>query len=208
MNNFAVKRLYFVRHGQVVPEMQGVYYGWLDPGLSDLGIEQSRRLGDWMRRWELEFDRIYCSDLLRARLTLEYMQYDREDVILSADLREKWLGDDEGKSFDEIIATYPDIFKRSGRGWLDIASGETLEEFMQRIDRALERIRAEAEPGNTLIVCHGGVIRALAARILGAGAAGYVNMRLENGSLSLIEDYGDALILRSFNEHHFLESRA
>ncbi len=57
--------LTLVRHGQARPFQQ------VDDGLSPLGAEQSRKLGEFWTRHRIVFDAVYCGSLTRQRQTAD-----------------------------------------------------------------------------------------------------------------------------------------
>ena len=63
---------YLLRHGQSEANVKRIFTGQLDRyGLSPLGRRQAERAADYLA--DRGIDRIYSSDLLRARQTAEYV---------------------------------------------------------------------------------------------------------------------------------------
>ena len=57
-------RVYIVRHGESVNNLNKLWTGWNDEELSEKGREDAKRAGDIIKGVSL--DRIYSSDLSRA----------------------------------------------------------------------------------------------------------------------------------------------
>jgi len=144
-------KIYFVRHAEVIEKYQGKYNGHIDIPLSQKGKKDAALLGKKLNK--IVFDKVYCSDLLRARETLHAMQIDAPIVYTTA-LREKFWGESEGKSFEELQAlgkkytTFLDWIKQLG--------GERIWRFFQ------EEILTQ-NAMNILVVTHAGVIKSFIA---------------------------------------------
>ncbi len=65
--------LILLRHGQSVWNQQHRFTGWADVELTERGVEQAVQAGLTLKRHQLTFDRIYCSQLNRARQTLRHV---------------------------------------------------------------------------------------------------------------------------------------
>lgn len=60
------KRLYLMRHGQTLYNVQKLVQGRCDSPLTSTGIEQAREASEWLARQGVSFDRICSSPLGRA----------------------------------------------------------------------------------------------------------------------------------------------
>ena len=63
-------KVYFVRHGQSVNNVRGVWTGWMDVDLTEQGISDAKVAGDFLKG--IKFDKVYSSDLKRAVDTAKY----------------------------------------------------------------------------------------------------------------------------------------
>jgi broad specificity phosphatase PhoE len=61
--------LYITRHGQTKANIEKYMQGQTPGELTDKGCEQAKQFGQYYKN--MKFDEIYCSDILRARKTLE-----------------------------------------------------------------------------------------------------------------------------------------
>ena len=57
--------LYLVRHGQTLFNRKKMISGWTDSPLTELGLEQARRAGAFLRHRGLVFDHAYTSTLIQ-----------------------------------------------------------------------------------------------------------------------------------------------
>jgi len=149
-----------VRHAEVIEEYQGKYNGHIDIPLSKKGREDSIKLARELK--DEKFDKIYCSDLLRARETLGAFNFDTEPIY-SEKLREKSWGKHEGKSFEEIQSSGIDY--KDFQQWITALDGEDINLYKQRIEKYFFDYILKQEDTNILIVTHAGVIKTLISMI-------------------------------------------
>lgn len=147
--------LLLTRHGQSTWNAEQRWQGQADPPLSDLGREQAAVASAAVGAVDL----IAASPQLRA---LETATIISEAVgigpVLAVDgLRERSAGAWSGLTRTDIEAQYP--------AWLDTGRRphdfETDESLLERVLPALDEIAAAGPGGSILVVCHGGVIRAI-----------------------------------------------
>lgn len=62
-------RVYIIRHGESETNRLNCWTGWLDVDLTEKGTEDARKAGKLLEG--VEFDKLYASDLIRAKQTLE-----------------------------------------------------------------------------------------------------------------------------------------
>lgn len=107
---------------------------------------------------------IWASPYERARQSAEIIAAKLElPVTYDERLKESNVGDWAGFSYEEIQASDPAGFAAWVRGDLDhrFPGGESLAEVSERVMKAVAQAREL--PATTLLVCHGGVIRAALA---------------------------------------------
>jgi 2,3-bisphosphoglycerate-dependent phosphoglycerate mutase len=61
----------FVRHGHSTTNKAGVFTGWMDVPLSDLGREQSKEAGRQLREYGYHFETCFTSMLARSTQTVD-----------------------------------------------------------------------------------------------------------------------------------------
>ena len=95
-----MKTIITIQHTQSIHHTNGMVGSWTDWELSELGVEQARRIGEKLKS-ELEGRKfvMYSSDLLRAKQTAENVgEYLGIIPVLRKELRERNLGKCCGKS--------------------------------------------------------------------------------------------------------------
>lgn len=154
------QKIFLVRHARPeLPHGSRVYYGHTDYPLSASGIQMAKRLNGDLNG--IKFSRIYSSDLERARHTAELTAPGNEpDIIVTSELREIYMGEWEGKSFDEVRAEWEEIYEKRGADFDKIPppGGESFVGLQKRAVPAFERILDESPAGNILVVSHAAFI--------------------------------------------------
>ncbi len=166
--------LFLVRHGESdfdSRDFRSAPRGeqW-DPPLGPRGREQAKLL----TRRLLSMGRpsaVYSSPLRRTLETVEpFAEASGLEVRVDEDLMEAHIGEWEGKRFEEILASDERILRRLRNQepiWSHAPGAEALGAFRGRVGNAIEAILGRHPEGNVLIVCHGGVINAYVAPLLG-----------------------------------------
>lgn len=95
----SIQITYFV-HGTTNDNLQHISSGWKDAELSELGIEQGKKLKDDTK--DKTFDVVFCSDLVRAHRSAKLAWEGMYPIISDARLRECSYGDLNGASSDIV----------------------------------------------------------------------------------------------------------
>lgn len=181
------KKIYLVRHGEIVTDGNRRFIGQIDLPLSDTGKKQAARLRDKLAC--VEFSEIFCSDLNRsvssARIICEKQKV---RPTVNRQLGEIHLGAWEGMSFDKIRSLFPADFDRRG---VDIVNhnppgGESFAQCANRIVAALNEI-LNGPNGRVLIVGHAGVNRIIICHLMGIPLANLFKIRQDYGCLNVFE---------------------
>ena len=156
-----MRRLLLVRHGESEWNAVRRLQGQADIDLSARGEDQARALAPALA--QLDPDRVICSDLKRARRTAHILGYGAAHE--NAALREVNVGDWTGVEINQLIAEQPDAYRGWRAGSFVPPGGESWDEFVARTVSATRAAFEQSE--RLLVVCHGGVIRALLQSLLG-----------------------------------------
>ena len=152
-----------IRHGE--PEGGARFRGSQDDPLSALGWQQMRSAILPEERW----DRVVTSPLLRCQQFADEVA-SRLGVPLHLEprLQEIGFGEWEGLTAEEIRARDGELLDQF---WRDAAAvvppgAESMVAFTQRVQSAWQDWTRECRGQRVLLVCHGGVIRAVLGHIL------------------------------------------
>lgn len=152
-----------IRHA--IPVRRELESGVADPELSDQGRHQARLLADYLA--EERIDAIYASPMRRAIETASPIAEILDLPVISVD------GVAEFDRHSEWYVPVEELKAANDPRWRDLVSGqwtavhETEEEFIHRIVTSIEEIVERHSSQRVLVVCHGGVINAYVASILG-----------------------------------------
>jgi alpha-ribazole phosphatase/probable phosphoglycerate mutase len=142
--------------------MAGRFCGHSDPDLNDLGRRQLAEVVNRLAEYPIQ--RIYSSDLRRARQTAEAIasRYGI-GVEVRPGLREIHFGDWEGLSWSKIEARDAALAKRWAERCPDVTppGGESLPQFERRVRAESESLFAAAAERPIAVVSHAGFIRLL-----------------------------------------------
>lgn len=192
--------LLLIRHGRPVT-LHGAQ-GQPDPELSVLGHEQAEAVADFLG--EETIDEIWTSPLHRAAQTAAPLARRRGLVPrVDRDLVEMTFGERSYVALDSRGPGVPGqraVEERFRAVIATHAGRQTLKEFRTRVDGVTERI-VRANPGRTVaVVCHGGVINAVLAAVLGLDAPMPFPVDYASVSRVLVSRAGHAQVA-SINEH-------
>lgn len=160
-------QLILVRHGVSLWNEEGRIQGHQDVPLSFEGYQQALAVAERLAR--IPFSAVYTSDLQRARLTAEEIARRKGlSPICLQDLRERFLGEWEGLSLQEVQEKYADLLAlyRSDPVRYNPPRAETFLDLQKRVSQAIEKIAEDHPQETVVVVCHGGPIRVFIAWVL------------------------------------------
>ena len=141
----AVKITYFV-HGTTTDNEAEISSGWKDIELSELGIQQSKELGETTK--DQHFDVVFCSDLKRAVDSARLSWGDKYQIIEDERLRECNYGDYNGKP-SEIVEPLQEKSITE-----PMPNGESYEMVKKRIASFLDDLKKDYDGKSAAIVGH------------------------------------------------------
>ena len=157
----------FVRHAQTVWNSEHRYAGDSEVPLAPEAIGQIAVVSQYLAKENI--DAIYSSPLGRCVTTITpTAEHHRLRIIIRDDLKERNLGEWEGKTPEEIETTHgTHHFPLSAyNGEFHVPHAEPLQDLEDRL-RAFMREMRESHPGQTIAVAtHAGVIWALETHIV------------------------------------------
>lgn len=200
-------KLYFVRHGRTLWNLEGRFQGASgDSPLLPDSIDILKQLGQHLKK--IHFDTIYSSDLPRAVKSAEIIQSQLQSpcpLKSIPNLREWQLGKLEGLKIATLNAIYPQQIKafRSNLAQFDtkMFEAESLYSTTQRTIQFIKSLKGSTAE-NILIVGHGANLTASLRTLLGYKEA---HLRkdggLANASLTVLEtDDFETFTLERWND--------
>jgi alpha-ribazole phosphatase len=193
-------RAILIRHADPIEEARSRCYGRTDVALSPRGERRARHLGVLLRR--MPIDAVYTSPLRRALDTAAALAATHNLTPIELDdLRELDFGACEGRTYAEIAAEQPELFRAWMRTPTDVRfpGGESYAQLRRRALTASRELRRRHASGTFAIVSHGGVIRALLADALEMPDEAIFHLDVRYGGVSMIEWTGTTPIVRLVN---------
>ena len=204
-------RLLLVRHAQQESTPAGMLpQAWLDGELTETGHRQATAVAELLAGESLAA--VACSHMHRARSTAEQIaarhaveplvRPDLAEIDVYADMPgDVWPSDHVGA---EVWAAAHVEFARTRR-WDVYTFGETGKQLRARTTGAVEDL-IDRHPGQTVaVVCHGGVINAYLAQLLGIDADMF--FLPAHASVSVVRASLDGRrLVESLNDRHHLEA--
>lgn len=197
-------RLVLIRHLDTDDSLRGRVHGALDVPLSPGGSRRSEFLASWLEGIPLEA--VYSSPLRRALDTARPLAARHGLVpIAHAGLREVDFGDLEGRLYEEVEASRPELF----RSWMEepmrtrFPGGESFADLRARTLAAVKEIRLRHPRAAIAVVAHGGVTRTVLAHALTLPDEALFRLEQSYGGVSVVDWLGDVPLVRLVNAAAF-----
>jgi len=204
-----VTKLYLVRHGQTVGNVQRRWQGWMDGELTPLGVQQAQATARHLAARGQTFDALYSSPLRRAWQTARIVGRAVGLLPLAHEgLKEICFGEVEGMTWDDFAARHPELHRRwTDRGDLSFTwpGGENRADFYRRAQQAIEDIAARHDGQSIVVVAHGGTLRAILVHLFPAELGQPWRHSLTNGSLTRVWLTPDGPRLLALNDQSHLD---
>lgn len=190
-------KIYMIRHGQTEANLKRVHYGQTDISLTPLGIEQAVEAGAKLRG--IKFDKIYSSDLIRARQTADNAipgcTYETDARLREISIGEKLVYKTRAQCIDEfgdlyVNATAAHDFTPFG--------GESRAMHCERVREFLADLAVNAADCETVaLFAHAGTMTAAVDLVFGT----YTNTSLDcpNCCIAVLELNDGKLTLCAWN---------
>lgn len=187
-------RLYIIRHGQVVNHHELRYNGHYDVDITDIGVEQMERVGDFLSN--LPIDAVYSSDLQRAVRGAEIIgRILGKRPERTASLRELHLGRWEGLTREEAAERFPEEahFRFRDLATSKVKGGESLLDLSDRVLPAIDALLHRHSGGSVCIVAHGGVNRVVLTDAMGLSIENFFRIEQDYGCVNVIDYFDDGI---------------
>lgn len=174
-------KIYLIRHGKTISNLEQRYLGTTDEELCDIGIEELKEKTQDMP----SVDFLFSSPMMRCRQSCEIlfssMAYD-----IVEEYREMDFGDFERKNYKELQGNGDYQRWIDSNGTLAFPNGESREQFIKRQITAFEnmccKIKEKQKAGKGTVrvaaVVHGGSIMAVLSALSGGE---YFDFQCKNG---------------------------
>jgi len=181
-------KLLLIRHAAPAADARGRCYGKLDIGLSREGERQAAEIVHSLV--DEHVAAVLSSPARRAVDTARPLaEAFGVDVEIRDDLRELDFGELEGRTYDEIAVSDPELYAR----WMSeptsvrFPGGESYDDLRLRVESAVDAL-GEMFPAETVaVVTHGGVVRAVVAAILDVPPARIFRLGVDPASVTVVE---------------------
>jgi alpha-ribazole phosphatase/probable phosphoglycerate mutase len=204
-------KIYLIRHGETEGAETKRYKGHIDVPLSENGIEQIKRLAEYLSaevqkrgsaEAAYELSAIYTSDLSRAVKSAELIAkpHGIKPMVLP-ELRERNFGTWEGMSFDEIKEKWPDAFNSWSSNPLKFCpmGGESTIEVRDRAVKAFNKIIEQHNGHNIAIVSHGGINRVMLCELLGMPLENIFRVEQDYACINIVEMWDKYPVVKLIN---------
>lgn len=203
-------RIIAIRHGETSWNADARIQGQRDVGLNDTGRWQARQVGKALA--DEPISAVYTSDLERAHATARSIA-DATGLPVVADegLRERSFGMFEGKTFDEIHATWPEHaqnWRRRIPEWEPPEGGESLLQLRERVTRTMAALAARHLGEQIVVVAHGGVLDALYRVATGQDVNSPRTWELPNGAINRLLWTPEGFTLVGWSDTNHLDHAA
>ena len=153
-------KVWIVRHGESETNKNKMWTGWLDVPLTEKGRADAALAGEFLSK--VSFDKVYSSDLMRARTTAEIAipgcKYEALEM-----LREIDVGNIAGKPLDATKGMDTALFAKEGYA---IFGGERKADFKNRVLEFMKILESE-DCENIAVFAHAGYVRTFFDLVLG-----------------------------------------
>ena len=189
-----MKEFYLMRHGETRFNVQHRLHGVCDAPLTEIGIEQAKKAGQYLAKQEPIFDYVFTSTSERASDTLEIVT-GRTDYERLKGLKGQDFGAFEGQPEYLTPKTLPD-----GQGYGDFFvqfGGESTTQVQDRMELTVRAIMESVADGSkSLLVSHGPSILQFCRRVLdpipdihGLKNCSILHFTYEQGQFELVSIY-------------------
>lgn len=165
-------KVYIVRHGQV-PHNVLKKYSNENEDLNEIGVQQANELKE--KIYNIDYDIIISSPLIRAKHTAEIINVNNKDIIIDNRLEERNPGDLNGKPISYTNREeYWDFNSK-----IQYGTSENMKDFFARVFDFLDDLKLK-EYNSVLIVAHSGISKAFSAYFQGINDGKFLEHGLKN----------------------------
>ncbi len=175
-------KIYFLRHGTTIWNVEGRLQGRNDSDLTEEGINRAIRLRNKLE--DVKFDLIYSSPQKRALETANIIRGNRDaEITIHEALYEIDFGDWEGMKIPDIEREFSKEFHTfmAEPEKYHPTKGESFVDLFKRVQEFLDEIK-NLNNENILVVTHGATIKAMLTIIKGLNINQISNIPVYTGT--------------------------
>ncbi len=197
--------LLLIRHGATTANEMRPYTlqgRSVDLDLSPTGQKQAKAVGEFLKSAPL--NHVYSSPLKRAVQTAEQVALHHDlNVQTLSTIAEVDVGQWEGKSWDIIMAEFPDEYEKfiNDPGDTPYLRGESYRDVLNRTEPAMKELFERHVGEVVAVVAHNVVNRAWLAHLLGLEMRLAKTLNQQNTCVNLIRHRGGETTLLTLNSH-------
>lgn len=196
-------KIILARHGETdwnrEKRIQG---GASNPPLNEEGRRQAESLA--LRLSQYKIQAIYSSPLKRALETAEAIAgYHQIEIVVEPSLREIEAGVLEGVTTNELGKLFSEILTKDGVS-KKVPGGESLAELQERSWGIIQHLRQKYADGDLVVVSHYFAILSIICSVLMLPLSHITRLRLDTGSISVINLDNQTARLELFNDTGYL----
>lgn len=207
MGVIILTKVIFVRHGQTSWNHSKRYQGHSDIPLNEIGLQQAAMVAQGLAGEKISA--VYSSDLIRAVQTAECIAKEHSlQPVVVGEFREINFGSWEGLTYEEIMATWPEILSAiyAKPGLILIPEGESFADVQRRTVRGLSKCIENHEEETIVIVSHGGTMRVLLCDALGLSIENMWSLEQDSTAINIVKYFGETKVVSLVNDTCHLRS--
>lgn len=183
-------RLIVVRHYKTTSNENGNIIGWGDSPPVKEWREDIKFVNDKLRKSDINVDRIYTSELIRARRTGQFYanSLNIQNVHHSAELNEINYGDLNKKSKNWVQQHVPEYKKDPDYVF---TNGESFRQMQSRCVDYVVNIASKHPDDIVMLVVHAGIIRGLICHFLGLDYASNLKQHVGHRYIGIFDIAGN-----------------
>jgi alpha-ribazole phosphatase/probable phosphoglycerate mutase len=199
-------RIFLIRHGETLWNLEKRCQGFTDIPLSETGEKQAELLSRALSRETLAA--VYASDLIRARRTAEIIARPHGLAVnTDARLRELNQGELEGQNMEGLLAHHAELLKNwmADPAHTRMPRGESLLEIQGRGWAAVSEIAARHPGAAVAVVAHNLLNVAVISKALGLDLNHFRRLKQHSSAINEIEFGNHGTVLIRLNDVHHLD---
>lgn len=181
-----MERIILVRHGQTKKNKVGIIHSFGDEELlNETGIDQIKKTASKLE--EFSPVKVFSSQGKRATQSGDLIAQNlKVKLEVIRGLEERNWGDFSGRTWEEVAKVLDPMTLDQRYNYIP-PNGESWKEFETRLIKTINKILAENKEATTVVVSHGGAIRALMPYFLNMPGDESFKYKPDNASITIFD---------------------